>query len=868
MKKSLLPALSLFLIPIAPSMPAFGQVLEEVVVTARKREENIQETPLAVTALSGKDLRDQGVDNVQDLSRSVPSLQINKGQSNQIYIRGIGERTGFVRVDPTVGVYLDDLFLPRADGQLLDTVDVESLQVLRGPQGTLFGKNTTGGALVLSLAKPDNEFYGYIEGGLGNFDQRSVRGTVNVPITDNFYTRYTVNINKRDGFSEDRSDGDTAQEDAKSFLFQTRWDASETVSVDTLFSFSESDAKIQQSNCIIGNDDALFVDGLALLWPNDVDASQGIAYRENCENNSRANQGDLTTDKGPNPLLNQNLIARLFGVTVNWELNENYSVKAVLGYRSATEDVIQTSDNDGGIEDISEAINQEPSDRESASFELQLNGSAFDGRVNFVTGLFAAMEENTETFTLVSNLVGIDQSSLAQLAAGQRPDRPATAAGTGIVVGALTGDPVLRNRFGLDNTTLAAFFQSSWDITDALQLTLGVRYTEETRKSTLETTGTDFEDVTARLVAAGFQPLNPGTIPLLPGSEQLDSGQNLFTFPGPWNNPALGPRGAVGLAYDQFSDLNGDGIPDYVLDEDNKRFTEADEVFTATTPMASLSYIFDEYALENTPLDSLTAYLTLAQGFKSGFSEPRGADGLARIEPEEVDNIELGFKMDMFDRSLRLNMAGYRTDYTNIQLITVSQDSQGTLVVVFTNAGEAVIEGFEAEAQWLPFPGAFINLNYSLNNYYYEQFDDTNLADLAIGMTVTPVDRTDEPFPAAPTESVSLGSQFSFPTDFGIITPRLDVSWKSEIFFGLDATSAERYFEDESLAGADEYFLVDFRLTWATEDGPTRVTAFVKNAFDKRYITGTASVLDSLGTFNQIYGEPRIYGISVFHEFY
>ncbi|WP_372764699.1 TonB-dependent receptor plug domain-containing protein, partial [Litorivivens sp.] len=124
--------------------------LEEVIVTARRRAENIQETPIAVTAISGEALRDQGIVNTSELTKSVPSLQINEGQSNQIYIRGIGERSGFARVDPTVGVYLDDLFLPRTDGQLLDTVDVRSIQVLRGPQGTLFGKNTTGGALVLT----------------------------------------------------------------------------------------------------------------------------------------------------------------------------------------------------------------------------------------------------------------------------------------------------------------------------------------------------------------------------------------------------------------------------------------------------------------------------------------------------------------------------------------------------------------------------------------------------------------------------------------------------------------------------------------------------------------------------------------------
>jgi iron complex outermembrane receptor protein len=135
---------------------AASGTLEEVLVTARKRSESMQDIPIAVSAISAEDLRDRGISNTSELTKSVPSLEIRKGQANQIYIRGIGERTGFARVDPTVGVYLDDLFLPRSDGQLLDTVDIRSIQVLRGPQGTLFGKNTTGGAMVVSLLKPDD----------------------------------------------------------------------------------------------------------------------------------------------------------------------------------------------------------------------------------------------------------------------------------------------------------------------------------------------------------------------------------------------------------------------------------------------------------------------------------------------------------------------------------------------------------------------------------------------------------------------------------------------------------------------------------------------------------------------------------------
>jgi iron complex outermembrane recepter protein len=146
-----------------------SSALEEVLVTARKRAENIQETPVAVTAISGDDLRAQGILSTSELSKSVPSLQINDSTAPQIFIRGIGQRAPMARFDPSVSVYLDGIFIPRPDGQLLDTIDIESVQVLRGPQGTLFGKNNTGGALVFTLIKPGEEPGGYVEGALGNY---------------------------------------------------------------------------------------------------------------------------------------------------------------------------------------------------------------------------------------------------------------------------------------------------------------------------------------------------------------------------------------------------------------------------------------------------------------------------------------------------------------------------------------------------------------------------------------------------------------------------------------------------------------------------------------------------------------------------
>ena len=179
--------------------------LEEVLVTARRRRESLQETPIAVTALSGAELQERGIVNISELTKSVPSVEITESVSNLIYIRGIGQRAAFARVDPTVGVYLDNIFLPRADGHLMDTVDVENIQVLRGPQGTLFGKNTTGGAIVLTLEKPKADTEGYLFGSVGNYERVQVRGAYNTALSDNVFARISFNHLQDDGFFEDDS---------------------------------------------------------------------------------------------------------------------------------------------------------------------------------------------------------------------------------------------------------------------------------------------------------------------------------------------------------------------------------------------------------------------------------------------------------------------------------------------------------------------------------------------------------------------------------------------------------------------------------------------------------------------------------------
>ncbi|MBN48962.1 MAG: TonB-dependent receptor [Spongiibacteraceae bacterium] len=826
--------------PAASSGKKVSSSLEEVLVTARRRRESLQETPIAVTALSGAELQERGIINIGELTKSIPSVEITESVSNLIYIRGIGQRSAFARVDPTVGVYLDNIFLPRADGHLLDTVDVENIQVLRGPQGTLFGKNTTGGAMVLTLEKPKDEREGYIFGSLGNYGRHQVRGAYNTPITDTLFARAAFNYLKDDGFFEDDSQNETNTSKGRmSFLGQLRWEASSSVLVDTLLYVGKIDERLPGSYCTpINNENAVLDRGLYLMWPGDTDASNPTAYKENCASNSRERLGDLKSNMGPNNLMDRKLDTYLLAATVDWELSDTLSMKIIGGARDETKGPLISSDQDGGPANFNESYNTGDGERSSYSLELQLNGTMFDGAVTYTGGLFGMRETNTEIFTLINSLNGLDAASLAAIAAGNRPSQPLTPLGTSPVVGILV-DPILHSAFDLENETLAAFLQTSWNATEQLELTFGIRWTEETRRSDLVVRGTDREAVGQRLFTSGlgFGPAVQGFNP----------------FFGTWL------QDPVGLAMSLFPDADGDGLHDFPEAAEPLRTDSKDRVFEKITPMASLSYQFESLP-DN--VDSLMVYGTWSSGFKSGFFEPKGVDGLAQVEPEEVENREVGFKLEAFDRSMRFNMAFYDMDFDNQQLIQVDTDTNNNLVVIYQNAGSSRIKGAELELQWMPSPGMMINLSASNNDYSFSDFGDNDLLQAALS-NPTFIDRSDETFPVSPETTFAFGIQYAMDTDIGLFTPRLDYSYKSDVYYGLDDGAHTIYEENPDNAGQAAYSVVDLRLTWQNANGDTTIAGYVKNALDKRYDIGIAAVADSTATFFQTYGDPRRFGIEL-----
>ena len=180
--------------------------LEEITVTARKRSENLQETPVAITAMTGAMLEEKQIVNVAEVAKFAPNVSISpvaniSGSSASItaFIRGVGQTDFNITVDPGVGVYVDGVYVARSVGALLDMADVSSVQVLRGPQGTLFGKNTIGGAIVVNSVEPQNDFDMKLEAATGRFNRADFKGMINVPLSDTLAMRAVASYETRDG---------------------------------------------------------------------------------------------------------------------------------------------------------------------------------------------------------------------------------------------------------------------------------------------------------------------------------------------------------------------------------------------------------------------------------------------------------------------------------------------------------------------------------------------------------------------------------------------------------------------------------------------------------------------------------------------
>lgn len=413
--------------------------IEDVVVTARRTEESLQRTPLAVSAFSGESLERQGVMQTTDLQGAVPNLNIVQGRgssnSTNIYIRGVGQPDALQTFDPAVGVYVDDVYYSRIRGTQFDLLDLERIEVLRGPQGTLYGKNTIGGALKLVSRRPGQEFRARGSVAYGDYDLIDVQAAVSGPISDNFALGLSALHSERGGYVTDPSTGaEYNDKNSTAVRAALAWDPVSSIRVDLTADYARDDAglTVGQAQNTLTN---LF--GVPLIVLPAVAPEYNFQTR--------------TTPGLPNETRLESWGSAL---RVAWQLSDSLTLKSITSYRELnTDDYIDFDATQLEIADALVAV-----DQNQVSQELQLTYDS--GPITAVGGLYYLKED-----------VSSHQESY---------DDDLTSALFFPLLG-LNGNYTF-TRFiddALETTSQAAYGNLTWQVTDALRLSGGVRYTKE-----------------------------------------------------------------------------------------------------------------------------------------------------------------------------------------------------------------------------------------------------------------------------------------------------------------------------------------------------------------------------------------------------
>jgi iron complex outermembrane receptor protein len=786
------------------SIAAFAQTaeggLQEVIVTAQKRAQNVQDVPIAISAFTQQDLAERGVTEVSQLQNFTPNVHLDftspfGGSSTVLtaFIRGIGQDDFAFNLEPGVGVYLDGVYLARTIGANTDMLDVDHIEVLKGPQGTLFGQNTIGGAISIVTRRPSDEFgfKGELTG--GSFSRMDVRAAIDLPLIANrLLSTISVSTKKRDGYQNAipfesptafvtdpqsafsllnlGSSGDLGGQNSASVRGKLLWLAGEMTDVTFTADYTTVDQPsvahtvLQASNagisglyntCISTSAADLNTMGLgALCGPRGLPGTAqlpGIAgaqldpstYRLTWDNRFLTPDIDSTYSTGQNFDKESNFG---FSLIVDRRFSDDFNLKSISAYRQ-----LQARfgiDQDGSPLQIVE--NSFETNQTQLSQELQLSGVALNDRLSWVGGLYFIHEQ------------------------GDLTDYVVFPAGLLQVFGP--------NNF--ENETYAAYTHLNYSITDPLTLTVGLRYSHQKKE-----------------FFGGQRDLNLFSTKLgTPADLFPTSDLSLFYPPGPF-----------------------------------------EKTFSNVSPRIGFDYKLTS---------AIMAYASWAKGFKSGgwttrLSSPwRIGPGYQPFEPsfdeEEASTYELGLKSELLNRSLLLNAAVFTTQYEGIQL-----NVQEFISPTLQNAGDAKIKGAELESTWLATDDFRVSLSVGYLDSQYDSIAPT--AQLA-GLTL------EKELPKAPRWSASLSPSYTIQLpNQGRLVPRIDYSYTSE---------QENDTINTPLLHRPEVSLVDASIAYTTPDDKWQIVAGGTNLTDKRYIvsgqdnTGAGLVY---GTYNA----PRQWFVSL-----
>lgn len=597
--------------------------LERIVVTARKKVETLQEVPIAVTSVSARDLQDRGISVLTEIQQFSPNttLQASRGTNSTLtaFIRGVGQQDPLWGYEPGVGIYVDDVYIARPQGAVMDLLNVERIEVLRGPQGTLYGKNTVGGAVKYVTKPMSGDMELNVRATVGTASQRDIMFTGQLPlIEDKLYFGFGYADLSRDGFGE--------------FLIAPAGQDRENYNKDVTAARLTLEYR--------PSDD--------LFFKLDYDKTED---KSNSRGGYRLAPSLLTDAPSPDNIFDSytslpttNLVElEGFSFSANWDVNEQLSLKYVTSSREGFSPTNIDFDNTGiNLFDVPAVY-----DDENTTHEIQANylGEGFSA----VGGVYYYDGESCGVFDAILGGLG------------------------------LTLETAGCNK----SESIAAYLQTSFDITDKLSATVGARYTDEKRTAD---------------VFYGF----------LLGAVYPNSGW----VDGYVRAPGVGVPQSLGV------DTNGDGVLDAPKSESWARFT----------PRLGLEYQYDNDTM---------FYASYSQGFKSGTFNPRAATNENAADPEIVDSYELGMKKD-WNSALRTNITLFSLEHKDRQYIVVVPDPNDPTVLGqnLGNAAKSDVTGLEAEITYVATSN--LSFDFSLGILDAEVEQDPNITTPLLGLSSTP----------------------------------------------------------------------------------------------------------------------------------
>lgn len=740
--------------------------LDEIIVTARKREENAQDTPISITAMSGDMLEERQILNVAQIASFAPNVNIQpvgnvSGSSATItaFIRGIGQTDFNITADPGVGIYVDGVYVARSVGGLLDLADIGSVQILRGPQGTLFGKNTIGGAVVINTNQPSDEFELRLEGTTGRFNRADIRGLVNIPISDTLAVRAVASYETRDGYQRRLFDGGRqGNKDSFSGRLALKWEPTDSFSA-----ILAGDVNIRREEqaaiYLVENRDS--PDLLQIVTtPNGTVAfpSSNFGFNKlgggagqcgapgelapidnpNCVS-SRWVTGDIDTTWAGGP--NQSDFD-LWGTNLTLEYDfGNVSLKSISAYRDQKS--IIEYDFDGTPFEVLQLTNN--INVWQASQELQLIGNVFNDRLAFVLGGYYLKEKGDDIEPL--------RFGFAEFFSGGE----------------------------INNDSFAGYLQFTYKATDKLSITPGIRYTDEVKRF-----DPSAQVITRDLTAGGVIPAYPDGV-FVQFSRCIVGQPAPQLLPGGFPDPACVPSA---------TNPTGRNILPAV---------EVSVVAKEWTPSLAISYQITE---------DILSYVSYSRGFKNGgFSQRIFPAELVTPEfrPEFVNSYEIGVKTELFDRRLRLNISAFQSDYSDIQIVV----NEG-ISPQFRNGGEGRIRGFEIEGQAAPTDWLRIDYGVGFLDAFYRSVDPSAF----------PVN-VDSQFAFVPQWTATIAPNIeAYSGDLGTLALRGSWAYQSSTF--KDAVNSPQLFQpayslfnaSASFTERSEHFTVTAGVTNLTNQRP------------------------------------------------